>query len=68
MKVTLAAREIKAIVAPAPRTDRIAAVRPTAAVLVGFAGAFLGMPRLGRWLRYVSLTLATLRVIRGWRG
>ncbi len=68
VKVTLAVHAIKAIVAPAPRSDRIAAVRPAAAMLVGFAGSFLGMPRLGRWVRFVSLALATLRVVRSWRG
>ena len=68
MKITLAVREIKAIVAPVSRADRMAALRPTAAMLVGFAAPLLGMPRIARWLRFASIALAALRVIRGWRG
>jgi hypothetical protein len=68
VKITLAVHEIKGIVDPTPSGERMAAVRPAAAMLVGFAGPLLGMPRLARWLRFVSIALTTFRVIRGWRG
>ena len=68
VKIMLAVHEIKTIVAPTPRADRMAAVRPAAAMLVGFAGPLLGMPRIARWLRFASIALTALRVVRGWRG
>lgn len=67
VRVTLAVRDIQAIVAPhsgAARPDR---GRGTASMLVGFAAPVLGMPRLSRWLRIASLALTAYRIARRWR-
>ena len=45
-RMTLAVHEIKAIVCPAPGAARSAALRPTAAMIVGFAAPLLGMTPL----------------------
>ena len=66
-RVALAAHEIRAIVAPASDTERVAGVRPLASMFVRFAGPFVGGARLGRWLRVASFALIALRILRGWR-
>ena len=65
--VTLAAYEVRMIVVP-PAASRFAGARPLAAMFVGLGGPFLGMPRLGRWLRVASLALTAMRIARGWRS
>jgi hypothetical protein len=64
--VTLAAYEVRMIVLP-PTANRFASARPLAAMFVGLGGTFLGMPRLGRWLRVASLALTATRIARSWR-
>ena len=59
--------EIKAILAPATEDDRVARLRPAAAVLTGILGSVAGASRLGRWLRIASLALAALRIARTWK-
>ncbi len=66
-RVTLAVREIKAVVAPAPAPERITRLRPAAVLLTGLVGALAGGPRLARWLRFGSLALAAIRVVRSWK-
>jgi hypothetical protein len=60
--------EIKAILAPATEDDRVARLRPAAAMLAGLAGSFAGRARVVRWLRIASLALAAIRIARDWRG
>lgn len=67
-RVALSVRQVRAIVRPAPDVERVARLRPAAALLAGFAGTVAGAPRLARWLRFASLALAALRVWRSWRG
>jgi len=66
-RITVTLRQIKAVVAPAPDTDRVARLKPTAAVLTGILGSIAGASRLGRWLRIASFALAAVRVMRTWR-
>ena len=66
-RVSLAVREIKSVVAPAPAADRVTRMKPAAALLTGLLGSFAGGPRLGRWLRIASFALAALRIARNWR-
>jgi hypothetical protein len=67
-RMTLALHEIRAIVAPAPDAVRVAALRRTAAVMLGVAVPLLGRTRLARWLRAASLAMAAYRIARSWRG
>jgi hypothetical protein len=67
-RVMLSVYEIRAIFAPAPDDDRVARLRPAAAMLVGLAGPFAGRARVARWLRIASLALAIVRIARDWRG
>jgi hypothetical protein len=67
-RVMLSLYAIKAIVAPAADDDRVARLRPAAAMLVGLAGPFAGRTRVARWLRIASLALAAIRIARDWRG
>ena len=67
-RMTLAVYEIRAIVRPTPDSARIAALRPTAAMIVGFAAPLLGMRRITRWVRVASLAMAVYRMARNWRG
>lgn len=66
-RMTLALREVKAIIHPAPDAARSAAFRPTAAMIVGFAAPLLGMRRFARWVRFASLALTGYRVASSWR-
>jgi hypothetical protein len=66
-RISLALYDIKAIIRPGTDAARRAALRPTAAMIVGFATPLLGLPRLTRWLRFGSLALAAFRVLRSWR-
>jgi hypothetical protein len=67
-RLTLALHEIKVIIAPPPSAERIAQLRPTAAMLVAVAGPFFGFRRVARFLRLASIGLFALRVARAWRG
>ena len=67
-RMTLAILELKAIAAPAPDPARVAGLRPTSAMIVGFLAPVLGASRLGRWLRILSYGLAAMRIARGWRS
>ena len=66
-RVMLAVLEIKAIVAPASVSDRVASARPIAATMIGILGPLLGRHRLARWLRFASFTLVAVRLARSWR-
>lgn len=66
-RITLAAQQIRAVVAPSPDGDRTARYRPVAAMLVGVLGPSFGKMRVGRWLRFAGFALAALRVLRSWR-
>jgi hypothetical protein len=66
-RVTLAALEIKSIVAPSSIVDRVAATRPLAATLVMLMTPIAGAHRLGRWLRYASFALMAVRLAGSWR-
>jgi hypothetical protein len=65
-RVTLAMHSLRDIVSPAPSAESLARAKPAAATLVALGGAFLGMPRLARWLRVGSLALAAYRIARSW--
>ena len=66
-RVSVTLRQIRGVVAPVPDTDRVARLKPTAAVLTGILGSIAGASRLGRWLRIASIALAAVRVMRTWR-
>ena len=66
-RMTLAIFDVKAIVRPTAGAARSAALRPTAAMIIRFAGPLIGLPRLSRWLRIGSLAIAAYRVFRSWR-
>lgn len=66
-RVTVAVHQIRAVVAPTPDADRVARLKPTAAVLTGILGSIAGASRLGRWLRIASFALAALRIARTWK-
>lgn len=67
VRVTLAVRDVRAIVAPRRGDPPHGPGRGTASLLVGFAAPVLGMPRLARWLRVSSLALTAFRLVRSWR-
>jgi hypothetical protein len=67
VRVTLAVRDLQAIVAPRPGGAARERGRGTASLLVGFAAPVIGMPRLARWLRVATITLTAYRIIRHWR-
>jgi hypothetical protein len=66
VRITLAVREVQAIVAPR-RGAPLERGRGAASLLVGFAAPVFGMPRLSRWLRVASVALTALRIVRHWR-
>jgi MFS superfamily sulfate permease-like transporter len=66
-RISMSLRQIRAVVAPSPDTDRVARLKPTAAVLTGILGSIAGASRLGRWLRIASIGLTALRILRSWR-
>ena len=63
-RVLLAAREIRAIVAPASTAERATRYRSVSAMLLGVLGPTVGTSRLGSWLRIAWIALAALRVLR----
>ncbi|HET7096973.1 MAG TPA: hypothetical protein VFJ68_06240 [Casimicrobiaceae bacterium] len=63
-RILLAAREIKAIVAPVSSAERAARYRPAAAMLMGVLGPTVGSSRLGNILRFAWIALAVLRLFR----
>ena len=67
-RVMLDLYEIKAIFSPTSTADRVARLRPAAAMLVALIGPLVGVSRVARWLRIASLALAAARIARGWRG
>lgn len=66
-RMSIALHDIRAIVRPPPDPARSAAVRPTAAMIVGLAAPILGMNRFARWVRFASLGLAAYRIVSSWR-
>ncbi len=66
-RILLAAREIKAIVAPVSSAERAARYRPAAAMLMGVLGPTVGSSRLGNILRFAWIALAVLRLFRARR-
>ncbi len=67
-KVTLALHRVRMIVVPTPSPERMAKLRPAAAMVIGFIGPVLGVRRLASWVRFASLALTAWRVARGWRA
>ncbi len=67
-RLTIALHDIKVIVRPTPSATRGAALRPTAAMIVGFAAPLFGWRRLARWVRFTSAALTVYRIVRNWRG
>jgi hypothetical protein len=67
VRVLLAVREIKAVVAPGSEADRAARYRPVATMLVSILGPSVGASRFGRWLRVAGIALAALRIARSWK-
>jgi hypothetical protein len=65
-KVTLAILEVKSIVSPELPQERLARVRPTVSMILGFAAPLLGSSRLMRLLRFTSIALMALRIARKW--
>jgi hypothetical protein len=65
-RMSIAVHDVKAIVFPAPISGRGAALRPTAAMIVGFVAPLLGMKRFARWVRFGSLALSAFRIVRNW--
>src|SRR4029453_9893654 len=63
-RIMLAAREIRAIVAPASPVEPAARYRPVSAMLMSVLGPTVGTSRLGSWLRVAWIALAALRVLR----
>jgi hypothetical protein len=66
-RVTLAAHEVKAIIAPPPDAARASVVRPAVAMLIGLVVPAIGMARARRWLRIASWGIAAWRIARNWR-
>ena len=66
IRVTLAVRDIRAIVGPSG-VDRTAGLHPFAAAFVRLAAPALGGARLARWLRIASLAMVAVRVVRNWK-
>jgi hypothetical protein len=67
-RVTLAVHELKSIVSPSSVADRAESARPLAGTVIALIGPLIGPYRLKRWLRYASLTLVGLRLVRNWRA
>jgi len=63
-RVTLAAYEIKGIVAPSSVADRVDSARPIAATVISLMGPLVGRHRLARWLRFASFALVAVRLAR----
>ena len=68
LQARMAWHEVKEIVAP-PRAapDRGDRARSIAATLVGFAIPVIGLARLGRIMRALSISVMVMRVVRGLR-
>lgn len=67
LHLTLAWREMRTIVAPAPSPQRAVWARPKVAAFLNVALPLLGARRLGRVVRVLSFGLMAFRAIRGWR-
>jgi len=65
-KVTLAVLEVKSIVSPEVPQERLARVRPTVSMILGFAAPLFGSSRIMRLLRLTSMALMALRIARRW--
>lgn len=66
-KVSLAILDVRSIVSPESVQERMAGVRPTAAVLMNLVAPLLGFPRIARLLRFTSIALLALRIARNWK-
>ena len=66
-RVTLAVREIKAVVAPDSDAERTTRFRPVAAMLISVLAPAMGTTRVGRWLRVAGIAMAAVRVVRSWK-
>ena len=66
-RITLAVHEIRTVVGPVSTADRVARMKPVAALIVGLAGPMAGTPRAARMLRLVWFALIALRAIRNWK-
>jgi hypothetical protein len=68
LEMTLAWRDIRGAVSPAPSPDRALWARPKVAAFLSFALPLVGARRLGRAVRLLSFGLMALRAVRGWRS
>jgi hypothetical protein len=66
-KVSLAMLDVRSIISPEPAVDRLARLRPGAAMVLGMIAPVLGPGRVTRLLRFVSIALMALRVARSWK-
>ncbi len=66
-KVSLAMLDVRSIISPAPSVDRLARMRPGAAMILSVMAPVLGANRVTRVLRFVSIALMALRVARSWK-
>ena len=66
-KVSLAVLEVRSIISPEPAADRLARVRPGAAMILSVMAPVLGANRVTRLLRFVSIALMALRIARNWK-
>ena len=65
-KVSLAILEVRSIVSP-DTGARMAGVRPAVAVAMNVVAPLLGYPRIARLLRFASIALMALRIVRNWK-
>jgi hypothetical protein len=66
-KVSLAVLDVRSIISPEPSVDRLARIRPGAAMILSVMAPVLGASRVTRVLRFVSIALMALRIARGWK-
>lgn len=66
-RISLSVQEVRALVIPHRNAERIALLRPKAAVAVAVATAVFGGRRVARLLRVASWALVGVRIAQNWQ-
>jgi len=66
--LTLAVRDVRAIVSPPRDPARAARMHPAAVRILKIALPLLGLARLSRVVRVLSIGLVAFRLVRSWNG
>jgi hypothetical protein len=59
--------EIRGRIAPRASGERVAGIRPIAAMIVRVVAPLLGVAKLARWLRIASIAMVCARIVHDWR-